>query len=166
MTTGQTTLTKKKDPTRNLSNYRLITCFPMIYKIFQSIVTSQMSHHVNANKIIPNEQKVNAGNTFGTISQLIINKIVTSNVRLKHRNTSTGSIDYTKTFDSVPHGWIIDTLKIHKFDFITTNFHRKTMNNWRTSLYLNHQDGQIKTGHFSIKLPSFKKISCQGYSSS
>ena len=125
-----------------------------------------MSHHINANKIIPNEQKVNASNTYGTADHLIINKMVISNVKLKHRNISTASIDYKKAFEYVPHCWIIDTLKIHKFDSITTNFLRKIMNNWRTSLYLNHEDGQIKTDNFIIKLPSFKEIACQSYSAS
>ena len=112
-----------------------------MYKIFSSMVTSRMSHHINANKIIPNEQKGNASNIYGTIDQLIINKMVMDNVKLKQRNISTAWIDYKKAFDSVPHDWIIEILKIHKFDPITTKFLRKTMNKWKTSLHLNHRDG-------------------------
>ena len=92
------------------------------------MVTSRMSHHINANKIIPNEQKGNASNTYGTIDQLIINKMVMDNVKLKQRNISTAWIDYKKAFDSVPHNWIIETAKVHKFDPITTTFLRQTMN--------------------------------------
>ena len=51
------------------------------------------------------------------------------NANLKQRNISTAWIDYKKTFDSVPHDWIIETLKIHKFDPIATKFIRKAMNN-------------------------------------
>ena len=40
LTTGQTTLIAKKEPTRNPSNYRPITCLPVMYKILSSIVTS------------------------------------------------------------------------------------------------------------------------------
>ena len=101
-------------------------------------------------------------NTNGTIDQVIINKMVMDNVRLKQRNISTAWIDYKKVFDSVPHDWIIETLKIHKFDSITTTFIRKTMNNWKTSLYLNHQDGQIKTDHFSINTSIFQGDSPSG----
>ena len=71
-----------------------------------------MSNHIDANQIIPNEQKGNASNTYGTIDQLIINKLVIDNVTLKQRNISTAWIDYKKAFDSVPHKWIIQTLKI------------------------------------------------------
>ena len=112
LTTGQTTLIIKKEPTQNPSNYRPITSLPLMYKLLFSIVTSRMSHHINANKIIPNEQKGNASNTYGTIDQLIINKMVMDNVKLKQRNISTAWIDYKKAFDSVPHDWIIETLKI------------------------------------------------------
>ena len=112
-----------------------------MYKILWSIVTSRMPHHINANKIIPNEQKGNASNTYGTIDQLIINKMVMDNVKLKQRNILTAWIDYKKAFDSAPHDWIIKTLKIHKFDPVTTKFLRKTMNKWKTLLHLNHRDG-------------------------
>ena len=67
LTTGQATLIAEKEPTRNPSNYRPITCLPVMYKILSSIVTSGMSHHINTNKIIPNEQKGKASNTYGTI---------------------------------------------------------------------------------------------------
>ena len=121
-----------------------------------------MSPHINANKIILNEQKGNASNTFDTIDQLIINKMVMDNVKLKQRNISTAWIDYKKAFGSVPHDWIIETLKIHKFDPIATKFLRKKMNKWKTLLHLNHQDGQIKTNHFSINTGIFQADSLSG----
>ena len=96
-----------------------------MYKILSSIVTSQISHYIDTNKIIPNERKGNAINIYGTIDQLITNKMVMDNVKLKQRNISTVWIDYKKAFDSVPHDWIIETLKIHKFDPITTKSLRK-----------------------------------------
>ena len=151
LTTGQTTLIAKKEPTRNPSNYRPITCLPIMYKILSSIVTSRMSPHINANKIILNEQKGNASNTFDTIDQLIINKMVMDNVKLKQRNISTAWIDYKKAFDSVPHDWIIE------------KFLRKKMNNWKMSLHLNHEDGQIKTDHFSINTGIFQGDSPSGF---
>ena len=115
-----------------------------------------MPNHINANKIKPSEQKGNASNTYGTIDQLIINKIVTDNVKLKQLNISKVWIDYKKVFDSVRHDWIIEIIKIHKFSPIIAKYIRKTMNNWKTSLHLNHQDGQIKTNYFSINTGIFK----------
>ena len=89
LTTGQTTLITKKEPTRNLSNYRPITCLSVMYKILSSIVTFQMFHHIDANKLIPNKRIIpNASNTYSKIIQLIINKIVMDNVKLKQQNVS------------------------------------------------------------------------------
>ena len=126
------------------------------YLFARNVPVSQMSHHINANKITPNEQKENASNTYGTIEQLIINKMVMDNVKLKQRKISTAWIDYKKVFDSVPHDWIMETLKIHKFDPISTKFLRKTMNKWKTSLHLAHRDDQIKIDRFSINTGIFQ----------
>ena len=84
-----------------------------------------MSHHINAIKIIPSEQKGNANNTFDTTDQLIINKMMMDNMKLKRWNISTTWIDYKKAFDSVPHDWIFETLKGYNFDLITAKFLRK-----------------------------------------
>ena len=69
--------------------------------------------HIDANKIILNEQTRNANNSYGTVDQFIINKMVMDNVKLNQLNISTANIDYKKAFDSVPHDWIIETQKTH-----------------------------------------------------
>ena len=162
LTTGRTTLVAKKPQTENPSNYRPITCLPVIYKIFSSIIATRMSHHIHINNIIPNEQKGNASETYGTIDQLIINKMVMDSAKSKHRNISTAWIDYKKAFDSVPHDWIIETLKIHKFDPVTTKFFESSMVKWRTSLTLNFQGGILNTNKFSINTGIFQGDSPSG----
>ena len=124
LTTGRTTLVAKKKETQDPSNYRPITCLPIIYKIHTSVITSRITHHIETNNIIPPEQKGNSTNTFGTIDQLLINKMIQEDAEKRKKNLSK-RIDYRKAFDSVPHDWIIDTLKIHKFDATITNFTEK-----------------------------------------
>ena len=162
LTTGRTTLISKKQPTQNPSNYRPITCLPVIYKIMTSIITFRMGHHINANNLIPEEQKGNASKTFGTIDQLIINKMIMEDAKTRKKNISTAWIDYKKAFDSVPHDWIIDTLKIHQFDDITMHFIETTMKNWKISINLPFCDGQINTDPFSIKTGMFQGDSPSG----
>ena len=156
LTTGRTTLVAKKKETQDPSNYRPITYLPFIYKIHTSVITSQMNHHIEANNIIPPEQKGSYSNTFGTIDQLLINKMIQDDAKKREKNLSTAWIDYKKTFDSAPHDWINDTLKIHKFDATITNFNEITMKNWKTSLYLTHTNGEISTPEFGIKTGIFK----------
>lgn len=162
LTTGRTTLISKKPDTKNPSNYRPITCLPIIYKILTSIITSRMSHHIEAYNIIPPEQKGNASNTYGTIDQLIINKMILEDAKKKKRNISTAWIDYKKAFDSIPHDWMIEVLKIHKFDQTIIQFFEQTMKTWKTSLHLRHENGEITTNEFNIKTGIFQGDSPSG----
>ena len=97
LTTGQIKLIAKKKSTRNPSNYQPITCLPVMYNILSSIVTSRMPHHIDAKKIILNELKGKASNTYGSIDQLIINKKVMYNLKLKQWNISAACIHYKKS---------------------------------------------------------------------
>jgi len=162
LTTGRTTLVPKKVDTQNPSNYRPITCLPVVYKILTSIITTRMNHHIQANNIMPEEQKGNSSNTYGTIDQLLINKMVMEEAKQKKRNISTAWIDYRKAFDSIPHDWMIETLRIHKFDDTTIKFFETTMANWKTSLTLNYGDDSINTDMFSINTGIFQGDSPSG----
>lgn len=162
LTTGRTTLVPKKHETKNPANYRPITCLPIIYKILTNIITNRMKHHINANQIVPNEQKGCSNETYGTIDQLTINSMVMKDAKKNKRNVSTAWIDYKKAFDSIPHDWLIESLKIHKFDHVTINFFTNTIKNWRTSLNLHATNSenivsemfQIKNGIFQGDSPS------------
>ena len=68
-----------------------------MYNILSSIVTSRMPHHIDAKKIILNELKGKASNTYGSTDQLIINKKVMYNLKLKQWNISAACIHYKKS---------------------------------------------------------------------
>jgi len=121
-----------------------------------------MNYHVEVNNIIPKEQKGGTNNTYGTIDQLIINKMVLHDAHKRKRNLSTAWIDYKKAFDSVPYDWLIETLRIHKFDDVTINFFETTMKHWRTSLILRHENGEIRTDTFDITNGIFQGDSPSG----
>ena len=73
-----------------------------MYKILSSIVTFQMFHNIDANKLIPNKRIIpNASNTYSTIIQLIINKIVMDNVKLKQQNVSVACNNSQNIWDSI-----------------------------------------------------------------
>ena len=85
LTTGRTILVAKKKETQDPSNYRPITYLPFIYKIHTSVITSQMNHRIKANNIIPPEQKGSYSNTFGTIDQLLINKMIQDDAKKRKK---------------------------------------------------------------------------------
>ena len=88
--------------------------------------------------------------------------MIQEDAKKKKKNLSTAWIDYKKAFDSVPHDWIIETLKIHKFDATTTKFIETTMKEWKTSLHLRHSSGEISTPVFNIKTGIFQGDSPSG----
>ena len=54
-------------------------------------------------------------------------------------NLTTAWIDYKKTFDSVPHSWILKCIEMFKISPIIREFMKSSMKNWMTTLYLNHE---------------------------
>ena len=51
-------------------------------------------------------------------------------------------IDYQKAFDSVPHSWLIKSLKLIGINDKIISFLKKAMNYWKTSMRL-HAEGKI-----------------------
>ena len=120
-----------------------------------------MSEHLNRNKLVPNEQKGCAKNTYGCIDQLLIDSMVTNIAKSSQRNLSMCWIDYSKAFDSVPHDYIMKILKIHQFDQKIQNFYKHCMPRWKTTLNLKSQTEvvttdviDINTGIFQGDIPS------------
>ena len=161
LTTGRTTLVAKKKETQDPSNYPPITCLPIIYKIHTSVITSRITHHIETNNIIPTEQKGNSTNTFGTIDQLLINKMIQEDAKKKK-----------KTFNSVDRLqkgiWLgtpqLDNRHLKDTQVWCNNnkLHWKTMKNWKTSLHLTHTNGEMSTPEFAIKTGIFQGDSPSG----
>ena len=51
------------------------------------------------------------------------------------RNLSTTWIDYKKAFNSVPHTWILKSLKLYQICPTITRFARENMKSWKTILH-------------------------------
>ena len=51
------------------------------------------------------------------------------------RNLSTTWIDYNKAFNSVPHTWILKSLKLYQICPTITRFARENMKLWKTILH-------------------------------
>ena len=63
-------------------------------------------------------------------------------------------IDYKKAYDSVPHSWILESLRIYGIADNIITFLEKSMKSWQTLLMLN----QEVIGHLLTKCGTF-----QGY---
>ena len=105
-------------PTNNDTNdpkkYRPIACENNMLKIYTAIIAQIVNEHCVKNNVITLNQAGGKSGSWGYIDQLLINKMITEEVITNRRNLMSIWLDYKKAFDSVPHSWIIESLKLAK----------------------------------------------------
>ena len=156
LTQGLTYLLPKNNDTKNPKNYRPITCLPTMYKILTSIITERTYTFLEENNMLPPEQKGCKRGSYGCKDQLLINKMILEDSRMKKKNLSTAWIDYRKAFDSVPHSWIIQAMEIYRISPTLINFMRTNMGFWKTTMMLRFQDGALKTRPIQVRSGIFQ----------
>ena len=82
--------------------------------------------------------------------------MIIENCHKKKRSLSPSWIDYRKTFDSVPHSWILKSLDIYKASPVIINFLKNSTKLWNTSLFLNHTKGSMKSDKININCGIFQ----------
>ena len=152
MTEGRTTLIMKDEKKGPIpSNYRPITCLPTLWKLMTSIISDSIYQHLDEQGLMPKEQKGCSRGSRGTKDQLLIDKTILRNAKLKKKNLEMIWIDYKKAYDSVPHSWILESLSTIKVNASINKFLRKAMKMWRTELMVEKESCglcDIKSGIF------------------
>ena len=75
----------------------------------------------------------------------MINKMIHEEVVSNRRNLVTVWLDYKKAFDSVPHSWILESLKLAKVPDVIIQAISQLMLKWRTQARLNGEKENIET---------------------
>jgi len=65
-------------------------------------------------------------------------------------------IDYQKTFDRVPHSWIIKSLELIGFNNKVVSFIKKVMSYWKTCMCLHIENKLIETEDIKIQCRIFQ----------
>ena len=130
---GITYLLPKRKDIKNPKNYRPVTYLSTLYKLLTSILAERTYKRMEQQDIFPIEQNGCRRGSHGTKDQLLINKMILENAHTKHRNLSTAWIDYKKTFDSIPHAWIIQLLELFGISPVLIHFFKSCMSLWKTS---------------------------------
>ena len=140
MTTGRTVLVPKDPVKGNVpSNYRPITCLPIMWKLLTGIVTEGISTFLTANNMMTWEQKGCGRGSRGAKHHLLIDKGIMIDSRTRKTNLAMGWIDYRKAYDMIPHSWIKHVLKEMKIAKNIRRLIEKSMENW--NIRLETQDG-------------------------
>ena len=86
-----------------LSGYKPITCLCTTFKVMTAIIADAIQSHLYKYNLIPEEQKGNRRDSWGTKDQLLIDKMILRNSRQCKTNLHVAWIDYKKVFDSLTH---------------------------------------------------------------
>ena len=96
-------LQKDKSKGNAASNYRPITCLPLMWKLLTGVVADQIYAHLDQEKLLPEEQKGCRKGSKGINDLLYINRGVIKEVKSRNKNLAMAWIDHKKAYDMVPH---------------------------------------------------------------
>ena len=94
------------------SNYRLITCLLLMWKLLTGVIADQMYEHLDREKLLPEGQKGRRKDSRWTNDLLYIDGAVIKEVNSISKNIAMAWIDYQKAFDMLPHSWITECLDL------------------------------------------------------
>ena len=111
-----------------------------MFKLYTGCINTFLQHHCEINNIITSEQAGGKRNVWGCVKQLLINKIVLNEVRSNRRNLITIWLDYQKVFDSVPHSWMSESLRLAKVPNLMINAIESLTKTWTTNVCINGEN--------------------------
>ena len=111
------------------------------WKCLSGALSEKITKHLNESSIIAYEQQGAVKNSYGTKTQLIINRTIVEDAIRRKRNLSMVYVDYAKAYDSVPHQWTLDVMTAYKISPIIIDFLAAAMKLWKTDLWLYYSGG-------------------------
>ena len=153
LTKGKTVLImKEKEKGADVTNYRPITCLPLMWKVLTGIIGDAMYEYLDNEKLLPEEQKGCRKKSRGTKDQLLIDKMILRNCKRRCTGMGMAWIDYQKAYDMIPHSWIMKCLDMFKVADNVRGMIKKSMKKWNTELMVNG----TKLGNVKIKRGIFQ----------
>jgi len=147
---GKTTLIMKNPKRGEMpSNFRPITCLPTLWKLFSFLVSEIIYRHLEKANLLPSEQKGCRKKCRGTKDHLLVDKLVMNMAKHKKKNLYMAWIDYSKAYDSVPHSWILECLKLYNVHPQICELLNNVMQCWKIQLFCSNSyygDVRIQRG--------------------
>ena len=153
LTRGRTSLLQKDKSKGNVaSNYRPITCLPLMWKLLTGVIADQIYAHLDQEKLLPEEQKGCRKGSRGTNDLLYIDRAVIKEVKSRNKNLAMAWIDYKKAYDMVPHSWIIECFNLFGVAENIKSLLVNSMEKWKVMLC----SGNSELGEVEIKRGIFQ----------
>ena len=154
LTRGRTSLLQKDKSKGNVaSNYRPMTCLPLMWKLLTGVIADQIYAHLDQEKLLPEEQKGCRKGSRETNNLLYIDKGVIEEVKSENKNLVIAWIDYKKAYDMVPHSWIIECLDLFGVAKNIKSLLGNSMEKWKVMLC----SGNSELGEVEIRRGIFQE---------
>ena len=153
LTRGRTSLLQKDQSKGNVaSNYRPISCLPLMWKLLTGVIADQIYAHLDQEKLLLEEQKGCRKGSRGSNDLVYIDRAVIKEVKSRNKNLAMAWIDYKKAYDMVPHSWIIQCLDLFGVAENIKSLLVNSMEKWRVMLC----SGNSELGEVEIKQGIFQ----------
>ena len=122
----------QKNPTKGnaVCNYKPIACLDLLWKLLTGIITDKLYEHLENQDLLPEEQKGFRRMSRGTRDQLLTDKALIKNYNRRRTNLNMAWVDFRKTYDMVPHSWMIISLELVVAVKNIVNLLKETMKYW------------------------------------
>ena len=112
---------------------------------FRPILAEQLYEHLEKSNSLPWEQKRCRKGSRGTKDQLLIDKIIVKDCKRRLTSLAVAWIDYRKSYDMVPHSWILKCMEMFGVAVNFRSFVNASMKQWNTELTASNQRlGNVK----------------------
>ena len=119
-------------------NYKPIVCQNIMYKIYNGCIKVKSQDHCESNSIITDQQAAGKKGVRSCAEQPLISKIILRNLHMTWLN-------YQKVFDSVPHSWMLKSLKLAKVPTVIIKAIEQLSHQWEAIIYINGTSEDIIT---------------------
>ena len=103
-------------------------------EILTAQIREEIYYSLTNDGLFPDEQKGCCKGSRSTAELLYIDQHILNESKTRWKNLTMAWIDYKKTYDMVPHSWIISSFKMYKISHDVINFIDKTMKTCRVEL--------------------------------
>ena len=132
---ARTSLLQKDSSKDNVaSNYRPITCLPLMWKLLTVVIADQIYPYLDQERLLPEEQKGCRKGSRETKDLLYIDWVLIKEVKSINNNLAMAWIDYKKAYDMLLHSWIIECLDLFGVAENIKNFLVNSMEKWKVML--------------------------------
>ena len=142
--------------TTDATQYRPITCLTTVWKCLTGIIGDKIATFLNKNQMLATEQQGGVKKSYGTKTQLLINKNILADAVRNKNNLHMLYVDYKKAYDSIPHAWIKESLTVYKISPTIIEFICSSMIKWKVDLALFYEGGCIKVNNVLFKRGIFQ----------